>query len=372
VADFVPVTSAEDFRELARSRMPADVWDYIEGGSGAERTLEANRAAFDRFGLRPRVLVDVSTVDTGTAVLGAPLAFPVGVAPTAYHRLLHPDGELATARGAGEAGALYIVSMFATQSVEDIAKVATGPLWLQLYWLRHRDAVADLAGRAAAAGYRAIVLTVDTPRVGRRLRDVRNAFALDDSVQAVNLAPEAMATAHRRREGASALAVHAVEAFDPSISWADLAWLRQRSELPLLLKGILTAEDAARAVEHGVDGIVVSNHGGRQLDGAVPSLLALPEVVDAVAGACPVILDGGVRTGAEVFTALALGAEVVLVGRPVLWALAVDGGAGVAEVLRLLHDELLLAMALAGRPTLAEIDRSAVSDGRRHSSGGVG
>jgi len=360
VADFVSITCVDDFRELARSRLPVDVWDYVEGGSGDERTLTANRRAFDGVALRPRVLVDVSSCDPGTTLLGAPVSLPIGVAPTAYHRLLHPEGELATARGAGQAGALYVVSMFATQPVEDIAEAATGPLWMQVYWLRRRDAVADVVRRAAAAGFRALVLTVDTPRVGRRLRDVRNAFALDETVQAVNLAPEVMATAHRRRHGESALASHAAEAFDPTITWDDLGWLRGLTDLPLLLKGIVTAEDAARAVACGVDGIVVSNHGGRQLDGAVPTLRALPEVVDAVDGACPVLLDGGVRTGTEVFAALALGARAVLVGRPVMWALAADGSAGVAEVLRLLHDELVLAMALAGRPTLAEINRSAV------------
>ena len=359
MAATLPV-NLHEYEPLARAAMSETAWDYMAGGGGDELTLRWNRERLDATRLLPRVLRDVGAVDTRLALLGLELPFPVLLAPTGFQRLFHPEGELATARGAGQAGALYVVSMFATQPVEDIAEAATGPLWMQVYWLRRRDAVADVVRRAAAAGFRALVLTVDTPRVGRRLRDVRNAFALDETVQAVNLAPEVMATAHRRRHGESALASHAAEAFDPTITWDDLGWLRGLTDLPLLLKGIVTAEDAARAVACGVDGIVVSNHGGRQLDGAVPTLRALPEVVDAVDGACPVLLDGGVRTGTEVFAALALGARAVLVGRPVMWALAADGSAGVAEVLRLLHDELVLAMALAGRPTLAEINRSAV------------
>ncbi|OLB80380.1 MAG: alpha-hydroxy-acid oxidizing enzyme [Actinobacteria bacterium 13_2_20CM_2_71_6] len=351
----------EDYHELARHRVSADVWDFVEGGAEAELTVAANRHALDRVRLRPRVLVDVSTCVTDTTVLGVRVGTPLGVAPIAYHRLVHPDGEVGTARGAGTAGALCVVSIFASRSLEEIAEAATGPLWLQLYWLRRREVLTQLVKRAEAAGYRAVVLTVDAPRMGRRMRDLRNGFAVDPAIAAVNLDPELMASAHRGRAGESALAVHSAETFDQSVTWRDLAWLREQTELPLVLKGILTAEDAVRAVEHGVDAIVVSNHGGRQLDRAVASLDALPEVVDAVAGACPVLFDGGVRRGSDAFIALALGASAVLVGRPVLWALAADGGAGVADLLRLLNDELAHTMALGGRPTLADIDRTALA-----------
>jgi 4-hydroxymandelate oxidase len=255
---------------------------------------------------------------------------------------------------------LFVVSMFASRTLEKIAATASGPLWFQFYWLRRRDVLADLVHRAEVAGYRALVLTVDAPRIGRRLRDLRNGFAVDPDVDAANLDADLMAATHRRRTGESAIAVHAAQTFDPSLTWADLEWLRGLTDLPILLKGILTAEDAARAVDRGAAGIIVSNHGGRQLDGAVASLFALAEVVDAVAGACPVLFDGGVRSGTDVFTALALGASTVLIGRPVLWALAHSGGDGVADLFELLREELAHTMALAGRPTLADIDRSAV------------
>jgi 4-hydroxymandelate oxidase len=353
--------SVEDFERSARGRLPADVWDFIEGGAGAERTVAGNRHAFDRYRLRPRTLVDVSRCDTVGTLFGVPSSAPLGVAPTAYHRLVHPDGELATARGAGAARALFVVSMFASQPLEDIAAAATGPLWLQLYWLHRRDVLTDLVKRAEAAGYRALVLTVDAPRVGRRLRDERNGFAVGADVRAVNIDPEVMAPSHQRVAGASALAAHSAEAFDPSLSWADLEWLRGLTDLPIVLKGVLTAEDAHRAVGSTVDGLIVSNHGGRQLDGALASLDALAEVAAAVGGACPVLFDGGVREGTDVFTALALGATTVLLGRPVLWALAAGGDAGVAGLLESLRDELTHTMMLAGRPRLADIDRGAVT-----------
>ncbi|HEU4425540.1 MAG TPA: alpha-hydroxy acid oxidase [Pilimelia sp.] len=352
---------AEDFQRLAHDRLSADVWDFIEGGSGAELTLAANRAAFTQLRLRPRVMVDVTTCTTDTTLLGTPLRVPFGIAPLAYHQLAHADGEVGTALGAGGTGALFVVSMFASRTLEDIAAAATGPLWLQLYWLRRRDVMAQLVRRAAAAGYRALVLTVDAPAIGRRLRDLRNGFAVDAEVQAVNLDPALMELTHRRRTGSSAIARHAAATFDPSLTWADLAWLRETCDLPLVVKGILTAEDAKRAVACGVDAMIVSNHGGRQLDRAVPSLHALAEVVDAVGNACPVLFDGGVRGGADVFMALALGARAVFLGRPVLWALAVDGGAGVAQLLDLVGEELRHTMALTGRPALSDIDRSVLA-----------
>jgi 4-hydroxymandelate oxidase len=251
--------------------------------------------------------------------------------------------------------------MFASRTLEDIAAAATGPLWLQLYWLRRRDVMAQLARRAADAGYRALVLTVDAPVIGRRLRDLRNGFAVDAEVQAANLDPALMALTHRRRTGASAIAQHAAQTFDPSLTWADLAWLRETCDLPIVVKGVLTAEDAQRAVAHGAAAVIVSNHGGRQLDRAVASLHALAEVVDAVGDACPVLFDGGVRDGTDVFVALALGAKAVFLGRPVLWALAVEGAAGVAQLLDLVRDELRHTMALTGRPALSDIDRSVLA-----------
>ncbi|MFJ9695990.1 alpha-hydroxy acid oxidase [Kitasatospora sp. NPDC101183] len=345
----------------ARAELPREIWDFIAGGSGDERTLAANRKAFSHYALRPRTMVDVTTCSTGLTLLGSRLDAPIGIAPMAYHRLVDEDGETATARAAGRAGALFVAGMFASRTLEEIAEAATGPLWLQLYWLREREAVAALVERAEAAGFAALVLTVDAPRIGRRLRDLRNGFAIPAAVRAVNLDPALMSASHRSTVGGSGIAEHARRQFDPSLTWADLAWLRERTRLPIVLKGILTAEDARLAVEYGADAVLVSNHGGRQLDGALPALAALPEVVDAVPADLPVLLDGGARTGTDLATALALGARAVLVGRPVLWGLATGGEAGVHRVLDLLRDELEHTMALLGRPRLADLDRTALA-----------
>jgi 4-hydroxymandelate oxidase len=349
-----------DLEREARARLPADVWDFIAGGSGAERTLAANLAQFGHYALRPRVLVDVTGCDPALDLLGSPLRAPIGVAPMAYHRLVDPEGETATARATGRTGTLLVAGIFASRTLEEIAAAADGPLWLQLYWLRRRDVLAGLVERAEAAGYRALVLTVDAPRIGRRLRDLRNGFAVPPDVRAVNLDPALMAASHRGDAGASGIETHAREQFDTTLTWDDLAWLRARTRLPLVLKGILTAEDARLAAEHGADAVVVSNHGGRQLDGALTGLTALPEVVDALPPELPVLFDGGVRTGTDIAIALALGARAVLVGRPVLWGLATGGEDGVARVLSLLTDELTHAMALLGRPRLCDIDRGAL------------
>ncbi|MFI9331451.1 alpha-hydroxy acid oxidase [Kitasatospora sp. NPDC052868] len=355
-----PLTLA-GIERAAHDRLLPEIWDFIEGGSGTERTLAANGKQFGRYALRPRALVDVSACSPALTLLGSELRLPVGIAPMAYHRLIDPEGETATARAAGQAGALLVAGIFASRTLEDIAAAATGPLWLQLYWLRRRDALAALIERAEAAGFAALMLTVDAPRIGRRLRDLRNGFAVPPDIRAVNLDQRLMAASHRATTGSSGIADHAAEQFDPTVTWADLAWIRERSSLPLVLKGILTAEDARRAADHGVDAVVVSNHGGRQLDGALPSLAALPEVVDALPPHYPVLLDGGVRSGTDIAIALALGARAVLVGRPVLWGLATEGEAGVARVLGLLRDELEHTMALLGRPRLADLDRGALA-----------
>jgi 4-hydroxymandelate oxidase len=330
------------------------VWDFVEGGAGAEITLDANRRMFDNLEIEPRVLVDVSTCDTKSRIFGADLPSPVGIAPTAYHRMVWDEGETATAQGAQ--GALFIVSIFASCSIEDIARHATGPLWLQLYWLQQREALAALAKRAVTAGYEALVLTVDAPRIGRRLRDIRNEFAVPPHIQAVNLDPALMAPAY----DADGIAKHARQTFDQTITWSDLEWLKGLTDLPLVLKGVLSPEDAELAIQHGVDAIVVSNHGGRQLDGAVPSLRALPAIAQRVAGRIPVLFDGGVRSGRDVFIALASGATSVLIGRPVLWALGAGGAPMVTSLLGMLNEELENVMALAGRPRIADITGSAL------------
>ncbi len=344
-----------DYEKLAQPRMAPPAWDYYQGGSDDEVTLRANRAAFERLRLRPRVLVDVSAVDLRTTVLGTPVSMPILAAPTALHALAHPmEGECATARGVGAAGTLMTVSTSASRSVDEVAKAATGPLWFQLYLGRTWESTEQLVRKAEAAGYRAIVLTADTPRLGRRERDIRNHwsdFFRASGVRFGNFPDDEQEPSQDS------------DADDLIPTWETLGWLRGISSLPIVVKGLLTAEDARLALEHGAAGIVVSNHGGRQLDTVQASIDALPEIVEAVAGRCEVYLDGGIRRGTDVLKALALGARAVLVGRPILWGLAVNGAEGVRHVLELLRAELELAMLLAGRPTIQSIDRAVVKAG---------
>ncbi|MGC0207058.1 alpha-hydroxy acid oxidase [Streptomyces levis] len=335
-----PLTVA-DFAARARERLPAEVWDFIAGGAGRERTLAANEAVFEAARLRPRALPGIEEPDTSVAMLGSRWAAPVGIAPVAYHELAHPDGESATARAAGDLGLPLVVSTFSSRPLEEVAAAATAPLWLQLYCFRDTATTLDLARRARASGYQALVLTTDTPFTGRRLRDLRNGFRIPGHITAANLSETAAA-------GAATPGAHSRHAFDRSTGWSVVGRLRAESGLPVLAKGVLTARDAEAAVAAGVAGIVVSNHGGRQLDGAPATLEALPEVVAAVRGRCPVLLDGGIRTGADVLVALALGARAVLVGRPALYALAADGAAGVRRMLTLLTEEFAETMVLTG------------------------
>ncbi|MEU4607662.1 alpha-hydroxy acid oxidase [Kribbella sp. NPDC023972] len=331
-----------DYESEAAAVLPAPIWDFVAGGSGSETTLRLNRAALDSVTLVPRVLAGVDGPDTTCTVLGADLAMPALVAPMAYQRLLHPEGELLLARAAAEAGIPYVISTLSSYPLEKIA--ATAPPWFQLYWLRERTTVRSLVDRAAEAGCTALMVTVDVPVMGRRLRDVRNAFALPADVVAANLV-DITTEAHTTVPGSSAVAAHTASAFEPAIAWRDLEWLRSQTALPLVVKGILDPRDARRAVDAGATGVVVSNHGGRQLDGAIASIDALGPVVEAVGQDCQVLLDSGIRSGTDVVRALALGASAVLVGRPLLWALAVEA---VDEALGLLRRELRDAMLLAG------------------------
>ncbi|MFH8291896.1 alpha-hydroxy acid oxidase [Streptomyces sp. NPDC018059] len=337
-----------DVERAAAAVLPAAVRDFISGGSGAETTLDANRAALDRVRLVPRVLRDVSRCTTRTTLLGHPVRLPLAIAPVAYQRLVHPEGELAAARAAGAAGVPFIVSTLSSVPVERLT--ATGAaVWFQLYWLREPGRSLGLVTRAEDAGAQAVVLTVDVPWMGRRLRDMHNRFALPDHVRAAHLATGPTRAHQAPDDAVSALAVHTDAAFSSALTWSSVAALRERTRLPLVLKGVLAAEDAVRAAECGVDAVVVSNHGGRQLDGAVPSADALPEVVSALAGRrCEVLLDSGVRSGTDILRALALGARGVLVGRPALWGLAMGGEAGVRRVLALLAEEFGDALGLAG------------------------
>jgi 4-hydroxymandelate oxidase len=340
-------TCLADIETAARAVLAPDVWDFLAGGSDDEQALAANIAALRSTQIVGRVMRDVSSRSTATTLFGRPAALPLAIAPVAYQRLLHPDGELATARAAAAAGVPFVVPMLSSVGIETVA-AAGGDLWLQLYWLRDRAITAELIDRAVAVGCRAVMLTVDMPVMGRRRRDLRNGFALPPSITAAHLPTASSAAGQQRSAGGSAVAVHTAGAFDPSLTWDDLEWIRSRTTLPLVVKGVLHPDDVRLAADAGAAAVVVSNHGGRQLGSAVAPATVLPEARDAVGDRCALLLDGGVRGGVDVLTALALGADAVMIGRPAMHGLGAAGQDGVAAVLRLLAEELDNALALAG------------------------
>ncbi len=351
-----------DFEELAKKRLSRMAYDYIAQGAADEVTLRWNRASFDNLRLKPRALVDVSQLDTRINLFGQPHEFPVLLAPTAYHKLVHREGERATARGAGAAHATMVVSSFATVAIEDVAKAATGRLWFQLYVQPDRAFTRDLVQRAEAAGCQALVITVDTPIAGTRNREERDHFTLPPGMNVENL-KELL-----KKKGTSA---HRGDAdiysaiLDPRLTWEGIDWIRSFAKVPVLLKGIIAPEDAKLAVEQGVAGVIVSNHGARNLDTGPATIDALPGVIEAVDGRILVLMDGGVRRGTDVMKALALGAKAVLIGRPYLWALAVGGAGGVEQVVKILRTELRAVMALCGTRSVAEIDRRVLWDAKK-------
>lgn len=352
-----------DHERHARARLDANAWAYFSGGAGDEHTLHANRHAWDTIALLPRVLRPLAGGHTRCTLLGRELAHPILLAPVAYQCLAHPDGEIATAWAAAALGAGMVLSMQSSTTLEAVAAAmvgerSAGPLWLQLYLQHDRALVRELIARAEAAGCEALVLTVDAPTSGVRDRERRAGFALPPGIRAANLSAMAAPPPMRLGAGQSAL-------FDGLLqhapTWDDVAWLQAQTRLPVLLKGVLHPEDARLAAAQGIAGLIVSNHGGRTLDTALSTASALPRIADAVGGALPLLVDGGVRRGTDVFKALALGATAVLVGRPVVWGLAHAGAAGVAHVLRVLRDELEVAMALTGCATLGGISRAALA-----------
>jgi 4-hydroxymandelate oxidase len=344
----------EPLEEAARDLLPVAAYDYFAGGCDDEATLRDNVAAWQRVRLRPHVLRDVRTVDTATTVLGTPVALPVLVAPVGYQAMAHEGGEVAAAQGTAAAGSLYIASTVATMRLEDIAEVG-GPRWMQVYVQKDRTATEAMVRRAAAAGYTALVFTVDLPVLGRRRRDERNSFTLRPGLTMANFALDMPAAA----AGQSGIAAQVGRDMDPNLTPDDIGWLQDVSGLPVIVKGVLRGDDAQRAVDAGAAGVVVSNHGGRQLDTAISGADALPEVVAAVARSsdptAEVYVDGGIRGGTDVLKALAMGARAVLVGRPMIWGLATGGAEGVRAVLAELQTELANAMALCGAPTVREL-----------------
>ncbi len=339
-----------ELEPLAGARLTEHAYAYAAGGSGDEHTLRWNVEAWAAIRLAPRFLVDVGTIDTTLHVLGHDLAAPILLAPTAAHRLFHPDGEIETVRGAAAAETLYIQSTLATVGVTDVGAAATGPWWFQVYIQRDRGFTRDLLARAEDAGASALVLTVDLPVLGARDTDRRTNLGLPPDVEYANLTGlDAVLDdlpAERRVYNPY---------LDPTVAWADLDWLRSAARVPVLVKGLLRPDDAHLAVEHGVDGVVVSNHGARNLDTVPATAEALPRVVEAVDGRVPVLVDGGIRRGTDVAKALMLGATAVLIGRPYVWGLAVNGADGVKLAVELLRTELEMAMGLLGAPTLADL-----------------
>lgn len=347
-------TTPEELEERAREVLEPSAYGYYAAGADDERSVADNALAWQRLKLRPRVLRDVSVVSTVTTVLGRSVSAPIMIAPTAYQRLADDEGECATARGAAAFGTVMVVSTFANRTLEDVAAAAPDGLrWFQLYVHRDRGLTVELVRRSAAAGYDAIVLTVDLPVLGYRRRDERHNFALPAGVVKANLGEEPH-PADLALEG-SALRAYADTAVEPALTFDDLEWLRGLADLPLVVKGVLRGDDAAACVAAGADAIIVSNHGGRQLDGAIATARALPEVVRAVGERAEVYVDGGIRRGTDVVRALALGARAVLLGRPVLWALAVDGADGVTALLENYRTELVRAMALCGAAAVADL-----------------
>jgi 4-hydroxymandelate oxidase len=343
-----------DLEAVAKTKLTTLAYDYYSSGACDEQTLSANMAAFQNIWLRPRMLVDVSNRDMTTTVLGHKVAAPILIAPAAFQGLAHADGELATARAAEKFGTTMVLSTLSNNSIEEVREATTGNLWFQLYVYKDKGVTKSLIERAEASGYTALVLTVDSPLLGRRERDVRNKFNLPAGLVCKNLLGnylEQLPTGSHE----SSLAAYISSLYDTSLTWKDLAWFKSITKLPVIVKGILRGDDAALAIEYGADGIVVSNHGGRQLDTTVPTIHALPEVVEAVDDRVEVYLDGGIRRGTDILKAIAFGARAVLIGRPFLWGLAVAGQSGVFTVLDMLKSEFDLSMALSGCRTISDI-----------------
>ncbi|KAJ2488027.1 Hydroxyacid oxidase 1 [Coemansia sp. RSA 2050] len=354
------LVNLDDFEQHALRNLDRNALDYYRSGAQDMITLRENQRAFDRMFIRPRVLRDVSAVSLSTSILGERIASPICIAPTAMQRMAHPDGELATARAAERQSTCMVLSSWSTTKIEDVAISSGGVKWLQLYVYKDREATRRLIERAQDSGFTAIALTVDTPYLGRRLPDIRNRFRLPPHLTMANFADTGKAHVGAA-DNASGLAAYVASQIDPTLNWSHVQWVKSVSRIPVLVKGILTAEDALLAVNAGVDGIIVSNHGGRQLDTAPATIDVLEEVCCAVDGRVEVFLDGGVRRGTDVFKALALGARAVFLGRPVLWALSYNGEDGVVEMLDMINEELRLAMSLAGCVSVADITRSHVS-----------
>ncbi|KAJ6799202.1 peroxisomal (S)-2-hydroxy-acid oxidase GLO4-like [Iris pallida] len=351
------LVNVNQFQELAKQTLPKMYYDFIKGGAEDEFSLRENIEAFQRIMIHPRILVDVRNINMSTTLLGHAMSTPILVAPTSMHKLAHPEGEVATARAAAACNILMALSYSASCTMEEVASSCDAVRFYQLYVYKRRDVTAGIVKRAESNGYKAIVLTVDTPRLGKREADIKNKMIVP-KVPNFELVPVDIDS--KMQEKGSGVEAFAYETLDSSLNWKDIEWLKSITHLPILIKGVLTAEDARKAVEAGVSGIVVSNHGARQLDHSPAPISVLEEIVCAVSKAVPVLVDGGIRRGTDVFKALALGADAVMIGRPVIFGLAAHGEKGVRRVIEMLKNELELTMALAGCPCVKDITRNHV------------
>ena len=352
-----PALRLEDFEPAARALLPLAAFDYIAGGAEDEATVKANRDAFGRYFFRYKVMTGAAEPDLTSQVFDQRFSLPVHLAPTAIQQMAHPEGEAGAYRAASDAGVAYCLGTLASMSIEDVAATASGPRWFQLYMPPLRDVGAAFVERAEAAGYSAVILTVDLPKTGHRERDIRNVFRLPDGIAYANLGGWTPTDTSTTPGGLDPFAKDVNLQTHAGLDWEDLEWLVGKTRLPVVVKGIVRGDDARRAVQAGARGIIVSNHGGRQLDYAIATLDALPEVVQAVDGSVPILLDGGVRRGTDVIKALCLGARGVLIGRPYLFALAVGGADGVRRLLAMLRYEIALSMTLLGAARLSELSR---------------
>lgn len=358
MADPRPI-NVDEYQAAAKERLPQMAYDYYASGAWDELTLRDNRQAFARTPLTYRVLRDISDPDLSTTVLGRRIAFPLIVAPTAFHRLAHDEGETATARAARAAGIPFTLSTLATRSIEEVAAASDGVKWFQLYVYKDRGATRALVERAVEAGFEALALTVDAQVWAHREADVRNRFHLPDGLEAKNLSAAGKGALPQKPVG-SGLGAYVQSLFDPALSWKDVEWLASITDLPVLIKGVVHPDDAVLAAEHGAAGVVVSNHGGRQVDTAPATFEVLPAIVDAAGDRLEILLDGGIRRGSDIVKAVACGARAVGIGRAALWGLSVDGQAGVEHVIEILRDEFQRVMTLCGCRTVDELSRELI------------
>ena len=341
-----------DFEPIAKGRLPKAQYDYIAGGATDEISVARNRCAFESIAMRPRVLAGVNEVDLSTMIFGTQVKLPILIAPCGGHKKAHPDGEVATYRAASSHGTIMAVSANSNTSFEDLAKADSGPLWMQLYPFRDREVTRSWIKRAKDNGYRALCITLDSAWPSKRERNIRNDYQRRGNINYAGAGTERAASIERRPRGAEP---------DPGASWKDLEWIRGETDLPIVAKGIMTGEDAELCAQVGIEGVIVSNHGGRGLDNTLATIEVLPEVVAAAKGRLEVLLDGGIRRGADVVKALALGAKAVCIGRPLFWGLAVDGEQGVRRVLEILREEVELTMARCGKTNVKGVDSSVVA-----------